>query len=322
MNHQNLNSQDFFQQPPGRFIKYHATGNDFILMALEDLTSSFQREVAQFAQSISSNITQPWSSWIQFLCRPHLGIGADGVLLYSRQTAQVSIFNADGSAAAFCANGTRCAFHAVSLHRHSRGPLIMHTAAGEYLARFDQDNPHTVLLSYPAKGFKLLECPAIVDQSLPADWSQLKRWWVNSGVPHLYLQIDPKLTSVEALAFWHHPDFILRASHLRRHPALGPEGSNVSLWWYDAEHQCSYLRTFERGVEGQTLSCGSAVMGLGFLQHHLKLGTSPILPVHCPGGQLQVSYNASKQTIEYGGPVTALYDGTLRSLPMDVPHAL
>lgn len=335
MNDENLTSQSFFQSPPGRFIKYHATGNDFILVALEDLIPSLQEELTQLSHSVVQpfpNATlQQWFSYVQLLCRPHLGIGADGILVYSRQTARVSIFNADGSAAAFCANGTRCAFHAVNLHRHSRGPLIMHTAAGEYHARFDPNQTESVLLSYPADGFKLLKVPDLLEKNLmtyiglspttPVPVHGPKIWWLNSGVPHLYLQIDSTLNQSAAINFWQQPDFTSWASRLRHHPALGVEGSNVSLWWYDREQQCSYLRTFERGVEGQTLSCGSAVMGLGFLQYHLRLTTSPFLTVYCPGGPLQVRFDAQNQMIEYGGPVTALFDGTLRTVALHPPQA-
>ena len=182
------------------------------------------------------------------LCRRHRGIGADGVLaLDVEEDARVRLHyrNADGSHAQFCANGTRCAALAAVRLLDVPSKLVVITDWAEIPAQVDGEN---VTLRLPTPG--------------PAEQTALEaigRKWngivIEVGVPHLVIQVDDVAQS----------DFTEAAPALRRHPALGPGGANVSFVSRGPDGTVG-IRTFERGVESETLSCGSAMVAAGVIE--------------------------------------------------------
>lgn len=206
-----------------RAAKLHGAGNDFLLFDGHDPSCE---------KRLPSSVAP--------LCHRRLGVGADGVLLVvpcGEQEARVLYWNSDGSPAAFCANGTRCAARFAAM-RWGWEAMVLHTAFAPVPATVV---PGGVELRLPA--------PAHVAawQDLVAGGEAVRGRYLVLGVPHLVVGVD-----------W--ADFWVRsldplAPRLRAHPDLPAGGANVTfVRCQDGELGA---RSFERGVEAETLSCGS-----------------------------------------------------------------
>jgi diaminopimelate epimerase len=207
-----------------RFYRLHGAGNDFLL----------------FDGRAEPALGQSLPPLVATLCHRRFGLGADGVLLllpHAEREARLVYWNADGSPAAFCANGTRCAAR-LAAARWGWSSLVLHTGFAPVPAEV---RGAEVTLTLPA--------PAAVGpwRELEADGTPVRALPAELGVPHLVVPVA-----------W--PDFWTRrleplAPELRAHPELPPGGANVNfVRVVDGELA---VRTWERGVEGETLACGS-----------------------------------------------------------------
>ncbi|MCS7181783.1 MAG: diaminopimelate epimerase [Thermoanaerobaculum sp.] len=214
-----------------RFAKWHGAGNDFLLFLPED----------------GQDLERRLPALVPFLCHRRLGIGADGVLLLVPQgPAHVRLvyFNQDGSRAAFCANGARCAA-AFLRRRLGLSQVLLDTDFGPVPAVVGEAEV-TLQLPPPQPVTGWLE--------LPVGTTLWRGFALTVGVPHLVLPVAWS-------DFWSHP--LAEAPALRAHPLLGPEGANVHF----AQTQQGQLglRSYERGVEGETLSCGSGAVAAAWV---------------------------------------------------------
>jgi len=194
----------------------------------------------------SSRLADP--AMVTRLCGRRRGIGADGVLALEVEgegRVRLRYRNADGSQARFCANGTRCAALAAVELLDLPPELVVLTDWVEIPARVEGSE---VSLRLPA--------PAPAEQRVldlaGRPWTAIL---IEVGVPHLVIRVD----DVSGTSF---SDV---APQLRWHPDLGPEGANVSFFERRSDGVVR-LRTFERGVEGETLCCGSAVVAAGLIE--------------------------------------------------------
>lgn len=180
------------------------------------------------------------------LCDRRRGVGADGVLaLGPVEDTRVRLVyrNADGSLAPFCANATRCAARA-AVELLSAPPEIVVETGWEAIPA--QVRGTQVTLELPAPG--LSPRPVAIETS----FSVGDLWLAEIGVPHLIVR-------VEGLAKLDLEDV---GPPLRRHPALGEAGANVNFFEMTDPGHVS-IRTWERGVEGETLACGSGAVAVG-----------------------------------------------------------
>jgi diaminopimelate epimerase len=206
------------------FAKMHGAGNDFLLVdggAEAPLRDALPRLVSA-------------------ICDRRLGIGADGVLLVTpvgTERARLGYWNSDGSEAAFCANATRCAARFAAA-RWGWREMLLETGYAVVPAAVDGER---VTLSLPA--------PEEVGpwRELETAGSALRARYLVVGVPHL-------VVPVEWPEFWRR-DLAPLAPALRRHPALPEGGVNVTFVRVAAGEL--EARSWERGVEAETLSCGS-----------------------------------------------------------------
>ncbi len=177
---------------------------------------------------------------IQKLCQRQTGIGADGLLLMSRSRddgLKMRYFNADGFEVAMCGNGIRCFFRHALSEGYCTSPTVIHTQKSRYLCQ-EKNNLISVEMGIP----EVIE------------WECLEGYWINTGVPHLILPVeDVDLIDVGKEGKKHRFD-----------PKFSPEGVNVN---FVSRHQPGFLkiRTFERGVEGETLACGTGVVAAAFV---------------------------------------------------------
>lgn len=207
-------------------------------------------------------------------CRRGLSAGADGLFFLRRgemipghageastPSAVMEYYNADGQAAELCINGTRCAARlAFVLGWVGEGREIqILTGAGPVLARRPAEGPATeISLRLPGPIEPLREVTVELDGRV---W---EGFFLQVGVPHFVLPFREPLSRAPMRDV---------APQLRRHPAFGEAGANVSFVRY-AEEDGFELRTFERGVEAETLACGTAVLAaaaLGLLIRRLEL---------------------------------------------------
>jgi diaminopimelate epimerase len=210
-----------------RFSKYTGAGNDFV--------------VTVPGTELDSN----GSAAARMLCSRRQGVGVDGlILVYPRDEpdgVRVRFFNPDGSEFSTCGNGTRCAARfAVERGLVGRGPFTVVTSAGSIEARVDEQR---VRLEY------LLPAERVGPITVAGPHGPVDGWLMHFGVPHFVLPLDELPAGpIEQLC-----------SRIRSDPQLGPEGANVNLIEMRGRG-AGLLRTFERGVEGETLACGSGSM--------------------------------------------------------------
>ena len=202
-------------------------GNDFLLFEADgsDLPAEDRRRVS-------------------LLCRRGLSVGADGALFLSARRGaalRLDYFNADGGTASFCANGTRCAARYAAAHGLASNEPVLETGWTTIRASVDDRGDVTLRLPpLPAPGKPVrVSGDGLPDVATP----------MRVGVPHLVVFVDGDLAGLELARV---------APPLRRHPEL-PEGANVNFVSVLGRDRIA-VRTFERGVEGETLACGSGVV--------------------------------------------------------------
>jgi diaminopimelate epimerase len=212
------------------FAKIEATGNDFIMID---------------GRTVKKGVIN--SMLISRLCDRHFGIGADGLIRLGYTTGQqlaMQYYNSDGSEARMCGNGLR----AFMLYGFILGLIprneICRVSASDGMHHCIIKSPELIKVEIFARAeiqMSLNELAA--PRTLRILGSQ------NTGVPHLVLEVKGDLDKINVTEL---------GRRLRNHPAFSPDGTNVN---FVKRHSNSHLqvRTYERGVEGETLSCGSGV---------------------------------------------------------------
>lgn len=216
----------------------------------------------------------------------------DGVLC-SEDGESIHIFNKDGSSASACGNGMRCFVRFLYDQEIRRSSYTLVTPAGRYTARL-QGSLVEVLLPPPSREVRTLSIEGSTVYAL------------NTGVPHAVLFV-PSVAEIPLEEI---------GPRIRHHP-LFPEGANVNFVERVSAHALR-LRTFERGVEGETLACGTGATASALAASRF-LGLSSPLQVHVRSGEeLLISFDAEWQQVSMSGPAVRLGEGTF-SFKQDSP---
>lgn len=213
------------------FTKMVGTGNDFIVV------DARLRRLRPLAAR--------WRAVSRALCDRRLGVGADGLLVLepSRSAAvKMRVFNPDGSEADMCGNGARCVARYVKSERASQAnPVTIETRAGVLTARVRGER---VSMQMPDPIVHRLDLPIGIGAR------RFRVGFVDTGVPHAVVPADA-LDEV---------DVIRTGRALRFHRRFAPRGTNVDFVQADAARPGRLrVRTYERGVEGETPACGTGV---------------------------------------------------------------
>ncbi|MFA7234251.1 MAG: diaminopimelate epimerase [Terrimicrobiaceae bacterium] len=263
------------------FTKMNGAGNDFVVV--DNRNGSLGLSQAA----------------IERLCDRHRGVGADGVLAVEPSQAgadfRMRYYNADGGEADMCGNGARCfARFAARLLPGQPEALSFETPAGLIRAKFSGDlvtinmsEPHGLRESEELEVAGLGTCPV---------------HFLNTGVPHAVVFVG----DVEAV------DIGKAGASLRWNPAFAPQGANANFAQVLSPGNL-LLRTFERGVEAETLACGTGVCAAALL-HHLATGASSPVSVQVRGGEtLEVGFEASgiPRDVTLKGPADFVFDGEI-----------
>jgi diaminopimelate epimerase len=262
------------------FTKMSGTGNDFMVI------DAFHRP-----------LEMDWSAFARRFCPRKVSVGADGVLVLSpSQSADFTyrIFNADGSEAEMCGNGARCAAAFALKHGIAGRSMRFSTLAGLVEARV---NPSDVSVKVTApRDLK-------TGITLNVDSREVEVHHVNTGVPHtIWFSDDLDALSVDSLG---------RA--VRMHPFFAPAGTNVDFVQVSGRGGIR-VRTYERGVEAETLACGTGAVASAVLSHAAgRVKGSPV-SVSMPGGSLSIEFttrNGDYCDVWLTGAVSFVYNGTL-----------
>jgi diaminopimelate epimerase len=234
------------------FYKMHGGGNDFVLM---DHRARFIPEAEQpgFARRV---------------CHRQMGAGADGlILIEDTPTADFRwrFYNADGSEPEMCGNGGRCAARFAVMHGIAPADLTFETLAG--LIKAEVKGRRVKLLMAGVGDLAL-------NQSIPLEDANVTGHFVRVGVPHLVAPVD-NLTAAPVTAW---------GRLIRFHPLFQPAGTNVNFVRFTGPNDLS-IRTYERGVEDETLACGTGSVAAALVGAALGRLHSPVA-VHTRGGEI------------------------------------
>ena len=265
-----------------RFWKLEGAGNDFL--GLDGRAGGFQLKRQQIAD----------------LCDRRRGVGADGVLVVEKPKVRgadfrMRYYNSDGGEAEMCGNGARCfALLARAVSGRKGNELRVQTQVGLLTLRTSGQEVQ-VSMTEPTKlrlGRKLV----VAGRKLAVDF-------LNTGVPHAVLFVR----SVRSI------DVAKQGRAIRYHSAFAPSGTNVNFVEIGRGNRI-HVRTYERGVEGETLACGTGVVAASILSN-LRRGLRPPIQVATRGGDnVRVGFsmeNGHARKVTLQGPARIVYRGVL-----------
>ena len=265
-----------------RFYKYTATGNDFVLFD--------EKEIGEFDLS---------SDEIIRICDRHFGIGADGVLVISGSDENdfgLRFFNPDGTSGMLCANGSRCAVHYALKAGYFNGSNAVFSANGEkYSAYVESENIVSLKLNDLEISVKAL--------SVETDGVSANGYFVDTGAPHFV--IDVSETGCRSL---NDVDVKLLGAKFCKAEFFQPEETNVDF--IEVADGSVKMRTFERGVENETLSCGTGAIAAGLIAGSVYGLAAPI-KIEMPGGTAVVDFNSSEDFVSLTGKIQLIYEGKI-----------
>ena len=261
------------------FTKYEGAGNDFILIDNRD------------------GVFTPEAEAIARLCDRHFGIGADGVMTLARSAeidCSMRYYNADGSEGEMCGNGARC-FALFAEHLGIGGETKYFDAA---------DGLHTARIrrSKGPAGEIELGMTAVREIRTGDGW-----WFLNTGVPH-YVEFVDDLAAT---------DVIGRGRIIRRDTARFPQGTNVNFVQITGDGTIR-MRTYERGVENETLACGTGATAAAIVTAFARQPHTTDFRITVPGGALAVRFSHEQGTQTYTdirltGPARRVFEGVFDS---------
>jgi len=263
------------------FTKMSGSGNDFILI---DHREPFLKE-------------DRLKDFVQKACRRRVSVGADGLILIERSKKadfKWRFYNADGSEAEMCGNGGRCAGRFAYLKGIAGTSLKFETLAGILSATVDGKRVKLEMTN--PFGLKL-------DETVLVDGKKEVFSFINTGVPHAVLFRE----DLEKL------DIVKIGRAIRRHSHFAPAGTNVNFFRVEKGNQLS-VRTYERGVEDETLACGTGVVASALIAGFKGLAKSP-LSVKTRGGEaLTVHFEIEGREVKrvfFEGDVHIIYEAEM-----------
>lgn len=266
---------------PIPFWKMSGAGNDFLV--IDHRKPLIPKELmAEFARQV---------------CRRKFSVGADGLFLIEpsdKVDFKWRFFNADGSEAEMCGNGARCVARFAYMHGIAAARMQFETLAGIIDATV-ADTLVTIRMTSP-HSFRF-------DRQVEVEGQILMVHSVDTGVPHAVIFVD----DIQAT------DVIGLGRQLRHHPVFAPAGTNVNFVGRSADGLA--IRTYERGVEDETMACGTGVVAGALIAAAKGMADSPVAMVTSGGIALTVQFTGSKgeavDQVLLKGPAHLIYKGEL-----------
>ena len=267
---------------PLPFCKMSGAGNDFIIidhrkvMVPEALMADFARRV----------------------CRRRFSVGADGLFFIevsSRADFKWRFFNSDGSEAEMCGNGARCVARFAYMHGIAAARMRFETLAGIIDATV-ADTQVTIAMPLP-QAMRL-------DQEVRIGEQHFIVHCVDTGVPHIVL-FDDEIDAAKVTDL---------GRQLRHHPLFAPAGTNVNF--VSGNQEGFRLRTYERGVEAETMACGTGAVACALIAAARGLAQSPVTVLTAGGTPLIVRFGKGNdqgqvEQVLLKGPAHLIYRGEI-----------
>lgn len=263
------------------FHKMNGAGNDFVVIDNRNLDINLTKEQ------------------IASLCDRHRGVGADGLLAVepSEDGADYKFryYNADGGEAEMCGNGARCfGRYTANLDNDSKQVVTFETIAGTLSAEMIGTNVK-IAMSDP---FDLELDTSCEIEDLDAVH------FINTGVPHAVALVND-LQDI---------DVVKNGAAIRYHDRFAPNGTNANFYEATGDSHIA-IRTYERGVEGETLACGTGMCACAII-HHLDTGDKAPIKVDVAGGDtLEIGFEKSGDhdfhDVTLSGPADFVFAGTI-----------
>ena len=227
---------------------------------------------------------------IEKLCDRRFGIGADGLILLENAVGydfKMVYYNSDGRQSSMCGNGGRCI---VAFAKK----LKIITTEASFIAT---DGPHKASIS--ADETILLQMSDVDNIKVSDNYS-----FLNTGSPH-HIQVVDSIKEIDVKTL---------GSQIRYSDLYGAEGSNINFVQQDSDNTFS-IRTYERGVEDETLACGTGATAVALAMHNSGKTQSTNLTIEVEGGTLTVSFERDGDeyhNIFLGGPAEFVFSGSLK----------
>ena len=234
-------------------------------------------------RSLGLNLNQ---KQIAQLCDRRFGIGADGLILLEIEDSIVKMvyYNSDGAPSSMCGNGGRCF---VTFCQN----LEVLSQSGEFLA---VDGMHPFKMVSEEVSLKMGDVESIESIGDAV--------YLDTGSPHYITMVDEVLDI----------DIINDAHKIRYNERFSAKGTNVNF--VEMMDGITHIRTYERGVEDETLSCGTGATACAIAMHHLGNVSETEVPVKVLGGKVSISFepqgNGSYSNIWLTGPTAHVFDGS------------
>ena len=284
-----MNAQKF--KYPISFAKMSGTGNDFIII---DHREPFITEADQ-------------SEFARIVCRRKFSVGADGlILIENSETADFrwQFYNPDGSRAEMCGNGARCAARFAFEKNIAPAAMRFETTAGDIEA---------LVLDGAGKSVKIrLTAPEDLRLNMPMTVGGLEQTlhFINTGVPHTVVLVND--AGEVPVAQW--------GREIRFHDTFQPAGTNANFV-QRVSNDTLMVRTYERGVESETLACGTGAVASALVIALLEQAKPPVTVITSGGEELTIHFSFKgegtdrqldlAEGIFLQGPAHIIYEGQL-----------
>jgi diaminopimelate epimerase len=267
------------------FTKLHGNGNDFIL-------------IDEFKKTVIPDDMK--AEFAGLYCDRRFGIGADGVIYLSKTDSgmlRMRILQPDQSEAEMCGNGIRCLAKYAFDSGYVKESCTVVTPAGDIgvsIGYKEDEFMATIAMTEPK--FSRADIPATGEGEYKEQIGTFEVYAVNTGVPHAVI-IVPSVEGINVEAL---------APPIRHHESF-PKGANVNFVEKTGDDSIR-IRTFERGVEGETLSCGTGATASAAVAHHLGI-VGETVNVETEGGPLVIYL---KDGAKMEGPAATVFSGVIR----------
>jgi diaminopimelate epimerase len=263
-----------------RFTKMNGAGNDFVL--IDNRAGDIHLDRGQ----------------IMRLCDRHRGVGADGILLLEKASNQADFrmryFNADGGEAEMCGNGARCFARFANNIAGAQAKISFETPAGVIVAELVADLV-TLQMTEPTD--------LRINMKLTVAGENKTVHFINSGVPHVVIPVS----RIDAI------DVPREGAAVRHHRMFSPKGVNVNFIEKRGPKKIA-VRTYERGVEDETLACGTGVVASALIFAGIEKVNGPVSVIARGGDELQVGFENSGDQfgdVTLTGPAEFVFEGSI-----------
>jgi diaminopimelate epimerase len=262
------------------FWKMHGAGNDFVLIDDRQLTAPVKNQ-----------------AWLESIGRRRTGVGCEGIILIQPSTKAdftMRFFNPDGSEVDMCGNGARCVARLAYDLKVAPASMTFETGAGIIAAEMVGDQVRLGMTT--PKDWRL-------SQVLDLDGVKRPYGFVNSGVPHVVMPLEQL----------EQEDVAKTGAAVRYHKDFAPKGTNANFIHVTGPASLR-IRTYERGVEAETLACGTGIVASGLIAGRMGWVKPPV-KITCAGGDvLEVNYKLTAdgaQDVTLLGPAVYVFKGEL-----------